>query len=158
MSAYDIRAAVRAVMDETDLTSPEEIAAKVAESVPAKSLRAVLATVLRDYVRIELGRDRSPVLRPAPTGSAKVRAYREYAQRWLRERVFVGDSGWKLLGDCTYENLRYLEQERLVNAERSRLAAARYATLAELVQRHSVARVADLPAALLTEAEGQVAA
>lgn len=33
-STFNIRSAVRAVIDDTDLASPEEIAAKVAESIP----------------------------------------------------------------------------------------------------------------------------
>lgn len=159
MTDFDIRKAVHAVMDETDLTSPEEIAAKVAESVPAKDLRRVLATVLRDYVRVEIGRERMTGP-PAPNSnrSAKVTAIRDAAPRWLRERVFVGGSAWLLLADCSYENLKFLESERLENAARSAAAAERYGRLADLVKRHKVSRVADLPRRVLDAEEGQAAA
>lgn len=168
MSDFDIRKAVHAVMAETDLTSPEEIAAKVAEDVPAKALRAVLARVLRTYVRIELGISRMPTMHvpdpanpvsspnirtPGSARSAKVRAIREAAPGWLRDRVYIGNHIWKMIGDCTYENLRYLESERVDNAERSRAAAARYGRLADLVKKHKAARVADLPAHVLIAGE-----
>lgn len=162
MSDFDIRATVRAVMDETDLTSPEEIAAKVAESVPQRELRRVLATVLREYVRVEIGRARMTTSRPEPevkpSRSAKVTAIRGAAPRWLRERVFVGDSTWLLLGECTYDNLKFLESERQVNAARSAAAAERYGRLAGLVKRHKVSRVADLPRRVLDADEWQEAA
>ncbi|HEY6110034.1 MAG TPA: hypothetical protein VIV56_14140 [Gemmatimonadales bacterium] len=151
MTDYDIRAAVRAVMDETDLTAPEEVAAKVAGDVPAKSLRPVLAFVLRDYVRIQFGVERmSNHLHPLPTRSAKVEAYREYAARWLRERVHVGNSEYKLLGDCTLDNVRYLEAERRENAARSLAVAERFAQLAEVMARHKARRVADLSPQVLS--------
>jgi hypothetical protein len=157
MAEYDIRKAVKAVMDGSDLASPEEIATKVAEGVPPRNLRSVLATVLRVYVRVELGRERmatSPRQAPeakAPVKanrSAKVAAIREAAPRWLRDRVFVGTQ-WLLLGDCSYVHLKFLESERTANASRSAAAAARYGHLAELVKQYHVSRVADLPRAVL---------
>jgi hypothetical protein len=51
MSTYDLRAHVVAVLDETSLTDPGEIADKVLEGIPAKHLRAALAVTLRAYVR-----------------------------------------------------------------------------------------------------------
>lgn len=166
MSAYDIRAAVKAVIDETDLTSPEEIAAKVAEMVPGRDLRPTLATVLRDFVRIELGRARSGAYQPTAqvppdrltNRSAKVSAIRDAAPRWLRERVYTGESGWLLLGDCSYDHLKYLQSERLENAARSAAAADRYGRLADLVKRHKVSRVSDLPRRVLDASDWQEAA
>lgn len=150
MSDFDIRKAVLAVIDETDLATPEEIAAKVAESVPGRELRSVLAFVLRDFVRVELGRGRMASRAPErstsakPQRSAKVASIRDYGRRWLRDREFVGDT-WKLLGDCSYENLRYLEADRVQNAARSTAAATRYGHLADLVKKHKTDRVAGLP-------------
>lgn len=163
-ATFDVRSAVRAVIRETDLTSPDEIAAKVAESVPAGELRAVLAIALRDLVRIEFGRSRmesgaSPIHLPTPPArSAKVRAIREAAPKWLRDRVCIGGSTHIMVRDCTYENLRYIEAQALIRVDRERATARRWGTLAELVQRHGVERVADLPAALIAGVEQRVAA
>jgi hypothetical protein len=165
VTGYDIRNAVRQAIEETDLAQPEDIAAKVTENVPSKHLRQVLEEVLRDYVRIELGRQRRNVAQPVPLaepgailpskahsistpGSAKVRAIRDAAPRWLATRVHVGCSTWKSLGDCTYEDLTFLVSERLGNAEQLRLKANQYQQLANLVQRYKVSFVADLPAAV----------
>lgn len=158
MSDFDIRKAVRAVMDETDLTAPEEVAAKVVESIPANRLRSVLTFVLRDYVRLEFGRARMNGNAPAPASrSSKVTAIRDAAPVWLRERVSTAD-GWTMLGDCTYENLLYLVADRLQNAARSTAAAEKYQRLADLVAKHKVARVSDLPRKVLSADEWQAAA
>lgn len=160
MTSYDIRAAIRTMIDETDLTAPEDIAARVVQEVPEDQLRAVLAMVLREYIRVELGRQRmapQPGPTPAPTRSAKVSAIRAAGPKWLRDRVFVGNSTWLMLGECGYEQLRYLESERRTNAARSVAAADRYARLAELVETYNVPRVADLPVEVLNN-EGEEAA
>lgn len=157
MSDFDIRKAVRAVMDETDLTAPEEVAAKVVESIPANRLRSVLTVVLRDYVRMEFGRARMNGAAPKPARSANVQAIRDAAPGWLRDRVKIADE-WTMLGDCTYENLLYLVADRLQNAARSTAAAEKYQRLADLVAKHKVSRVSDLPRKVLSADEWQAAA
>jgi len=163
MSEFDVRKAIRAVMDETDLTAPEDVAAKVAESVPAKHLRSALEVALRDYVRISFHRASTRWTRstpaPAANQSAKVTAIREVeAPRWLRERVYAGPAGWLFLGDCTEANLRYMEAERVENARRSEAAAEWFAGLAALVAQHKVGRVAELPVQVLAGLDRQAAA
>src|SRR5262249_54237544 len=126
------------------LISPEDIAARVAKAWPANRLRSAFAYILRDFVRIEMGRGRNHDSALRPTGSAKVRAIRAEAPKWLRDRVYVG-TGWTLLGQCGYEELLYLESERLDNAAKSNAAAKRYRRLADELKRHKVGKVADLP-------------
>jgi hypothetical protein len=150
MTDFDLRRSIRAIVEETDLASPEEITEKLAGQIPARDLRAVVTVLLRDYVRVELSRLRMGAHggdNPDATTnrSAKVAAIRAAAPRWLRDRVFVGGSEWKLLGDCTADNLSYLQQERRDNAARSLAAAEFFASLEKLVRRHKVARVSDLP-------------
>lgn len=156
MSDYDIRAAVREVIEETDLTSPEEIAGKVAESVPARQLRPVLADVLRDFVRLELGRERRHNV-TVPARSAKRDAIVEYGQRWLRDRVSVAGE-WQMVGDCTRDDCLTIAAERRENARRNESAAQVWEARAALLTKHRARRLADLPATALGEAEGQVAA
>lgn len=158
MSDFDIREAVRAVIEETDLTAPEEIAAKVAEGVPARQLRPVLSWVLRDYVRVELGRDRRHHHDvPLFARSAKREAIVEYAQRWLRDRVSVANE-WKMVGDCTAEDCLTVAAERRENARRNVLAAELWEARADLLKQHRSRRLADLPPDALGEAEGREAA
>lgn len=143
---FNIRHTVRDILDETDLTTPAEIAEKVAEMVPTNQLRTTLATALREYVRVELTHTRARAAQPTRTGgpSAKVTAIRDAAHQWLRQRVCAGDT-WKMLGDCTYEDLLRLEQDRREHAQRSAAAAERFAALAALVRKHKAGRVGDLP-------------
>jgi len=165
---YDVRAAIRSVINETDLASPDDISDKVATNVPERQLRAVLADVLREFVRVELTRHRSGIASPvasqseSPVAAAAVSAKRaaivDYAARWLRERVAVAENEWKLLGDCHRGDLLYLAEARRRNAERSLSAAGRYDRYAVALAEHGAARVADLPHAVIAAIESAVAA
>jgi hypothetical protein len=168
MTGYDVQRVIREIIEDTDLTNPREIAAKVAENIPDEDLHDALGMVLPHYVRLVLGQHRASVAPPAPLlgpgaiappapegtappgpagTSAKVRAIRDAAPQWLRERVHVGSSRWKLLGDCTCEDLMFLARERVDNAERLKNRAKTYLDLAHLMEQHNVGLVADLPAA-----------
>lgn len=152
MSTFSLSAAVRAVIDETNIADPRELAAKVAEGVPSKHLRDALAEALATYVRVQFTRDREPVPVPVPNRSAKVAALQAHAERWRRvllDRVHVGNGCWSLLTDCSYDHLMFMVAERRANAAANLAAADRYAALADLVQHHRVARVGDLPDTVL---------
>jgi hypothetical protein len=161
MTDFSLRALVRNVLDETDLTSPDEIAEKVAASIPKEQLRAVLALTLRDFVRIEMTRSRSAgqndEKQPRPANrSAKVSAIRDAAPKWMRERVYVGTT-WKLLAECTYDNLMFLVADRSALAAQNQAAAERYQKIADAVKRARVACVADLSKAAITRLEAVAA-
>lgn len=161
MSTYDLRADVRAVLDSSNLTDPGEIADKVAESIPASALRAALHVTLRSYVRQVMAETRTnsaPNFRsPAAGRSVKVQAIRDGWQRQLDNRVHVGDSEWKLLGDCTYEDLLACAAEREAIAARNQSMARYYRGLAGLVAEHDTAALRDVPAEVLMPALGAVA-
>jgi hypothetical protein len=162
MTDFSLRALVRNVLDETDLTSPDEIAEKVAASIPKDQLRAVLAMTLRDFVRVEMTRVRSAgqnddKAQPRPANrSAKVTAIRDAAPKWMRERVYVGTT-WKLLAECTYDNLMFLVADRSALAAQNSAAADRYQKIADAVKRARVACVADLSKAAITRLESVAA-
>jgi hypothetical protein len=160
MTDFDISAAVRNILDETDLTDPGDIAAKVAEQIPARQLREVVAYLLRSHVRVEFHRYPPPptTTKPSPANrSAKVTAIREAAPGWLRRRVHVGDSEYMVLADCTYDNLLYLQQERMTKATQLAAAADWYGRAAELVKQHHARCLGALPATALA-ALGEVQA
>ncbi len=159
MAEFDLREAVHAVVNDTDLASPREIAAKVAENVPQRHLRAALADALVDYVRDELGRMRGRRGRAGRPGSysPKRAAIADMWRHELRDRIHVGDAQWKLLGDCTYDDLAKAAAERREQARRNAARAAFYENLAELVREHGAATVAELPAEALDTAFGAAA-
>jgi hypothetical protein len=160
-SNFDLRAAVAKVLDTSDLAEPDEIASKVAENVAARDLRSALALALVPYVRIQMDNSRrsnvilngdSDVQRKQSARSPKVAAIRDAWAAALRDRVHVSD-GWKLLGDCTYEDLLFAAEERREKARQNVARAERFEWLAERLQANGVARVADLPKNDLRELE-----
>lgn len=171
MTDYDLRAAIEAVVMDSDLASPREIAEKVAGEVPVGELRAVLAATLTSYVRTYLGqrRNANPALSPtatheyAGTGndrrpralpvarSRKVTSIREAWRAALRDRICVGEGQWQTLGQCSYGQLMYAAAERQTQANRNTAKAEQFRALAEKLKAHGVARVSDLPTAVLAD-------
>lgn len=153
MSDFSLAALIRQVIDETDLATPDEIADKVAEMVPSRQLRAAIAELLREVVRVELTRTRSnpvPVARRIANPSAKVRGLRQMADAWrrrLRDRIHIGQGpdAWKLLADCTATDFRFAADERRTMAAGILAAATEYESFAEALETHKVSRFADLP-------------
>jgi len=152
MTEFNVRAVIREVVEESGLTDPGEIAAKVAENVPAKALRPVLAEVLRDTVRIALHsyktwRQPSPEperdRRPSSGRSAKVGAIRDWA-RVLRQPVAVEGNVWKQFGECSADDLAFLAVDRRENAAESLAAAVRFEKYAAALDEHGAEAVADL--------------
>jgi len=170
VTRYDLRADIKAVIAETGWVDPGEIAAKVCENVPAKSLRAALREMARDYVRRIQAEDRAlsnfgsghaghgTQMRPAAAGKSwKGDGIRAHVNRQLAVATFVGDGEYKQYGDCTYENLMFRaalyeckEQENAAWKRREHRNAA-------LLTEHGVQTVRDLPAEVLMQALGDVA-
>jgi hypothetical protein len=161
MTDFNLRATIREVVESSGLTDPGDIAAKVAENVPQKLLRTVLADALRDVVRIELHSYtswRRPEPEPnhgrSPSGSrsAKVAAYRVWA-RILRKPVAVEGNEWKAFGECGPEDLSFLAQDRRQNAAESLAAAERFEKYAAALEEAGAETVADLPDAVIASIE-----
>lgn len=149
---FNIRREIRSIIDGTDLASPAEIAAKVAENIPDNLLREVVAQLLPELVRVELTRVRMVTPPNQSARSAKVTAIRRAAEGWrraLRDRIHVGRGEWRLLADCSAEHLRFAAQERQQQAAQSLAAADRYAAIADACEQHKVTRTADLPEPVL---------
>lgn len=155
-SQYNLHDAVASVLDTTNLTEPAEIAAKVAENVPSRELRRVVGELLPAYVR-EVNRHRRNLGLTSENAnqsarSSKVAAFRAIGRAWLRNRIQV-ESGWKLLADCSYEDLMWAAENRRQIAAQNFAKAEEYEALAQHVQAHGVDRLADLPDAALDELE-----
>lgn len=147
-TTFDVRRTVRSVIDDTDLASPREIAAKTAEMVPDEHLRDALATALVSLAHDEVTRSRMATAALNANPSAKVAAIRAAAETWrraLHDRVHVGAGDWKLLADCTHTDLMFAADERRDMARRNAARADWYAALAELVAAHGAGRVGDVP-------------
>ncbi len=156
--AFDLHALVRSVTDGSSLRGPREIAAKVAENVPANKRLAALEDALVPYVRIYLQHARQPAS-PAPkqTGnrnsarSSKVTAIREGWKKTLAGQFHIGAGEWQALADCTYENVAFLAAERRDVAARTVAAAEMFEALANAMRKAKVNHVRDLPESVLAQ-------
>lgn len=83
--------------------------------------------------------------------SAKVAAYQEMGLRWLDDRLYTSHDprSWKSVGDCGYDDLMFAVAQRREQAARTTAKADEIERMAELVQRHGVRRVRDLPESVL---------
>ena len=160
---FDLRALVRQVATETSLRGPEEITAKVVEMVPDKHLRAALLLTLPDTVRRVLFQDRQPVERYArqtekqtagnvnSARSSMSKRIREGWRRTLAGQFHIGHGQWKVLGECTYDEVMFLSAERQAHAEANAAAAAMFARLAAAMKRRKATTAGDLPEKVLVE-------
>lgn len=158
---FSLRHVVHDVLTETDLADPSDVANAVLARIPEDLSRVALAQALRGYVRQVIGQAR--MTRPEqdteqkPTGrSWKRDALREGWRDRLHDRTHV-ENGWKLLAECTYEDLLAAAAERRDLAERNLASAQQYEKWASLVSEYGVETFGDLPAAVLAEALGRAA-
>lgn len=150
-TTFNLRAAVREVLDQTNEADPGVIAGMVVAQVAKKDRDAALSQAMRLFVRQVISETRVGH-RPANvtplrkgTHSRKVAAIREGWARRLRDRVHVGGSEWKQLGDCTYDDLMAAASERQDLADRNATWAQEYRVMASAVLDADVERFRDLP-------------
>lgn len=145
---------IRQVVDQTGLDDPRQVAEKVAEITPDEQVRDFYARMLVQEVRVFFSSERRrafdavkgkqsgrKALGPART---KVSVVRDWWSEFCSSRVHVGDSVWKSLGECTFEDLRALHDERVDHAERTLSEAQRFDLLAKLLEEDGVSRVCEL--------------
>lgn len=172
-AVFSLRAIVREVIDGSTITDPGEVAAEVDRRVPDEHVREAMNEGLRALVRevfraggIPPGVREAPRPGRAPVAplkgrSAKRKAINDSWKRVLEKRVHVGPdpSAWKLMGDCAYDDLMFMAEERRAIAARTLSRADRYEALADLLKLHGVEQVRELPEEVLVahlgEGEGQ---
>lgn len=163
MSDFSLRKLVRDVLSASTMADPRGLAAEVFGRISPEDYGAALGECLPDVVREEIRYSRNHVAPAAPMAeqagsgappsgrSSKVASIRAMWQQKLRERIHTGPSAteWRLLGDCTFEDLMFAAGERREIAARNEVKAEEYAQLAEAVRAAGVQRVRDLPAETL---------
>lgn len=137
--------------------SPRELAKHVAAATRDVDMAAFYEQTLTEYISSMLRTSRNaalndmcanstpPVQRRTPNPSPKLRDMRDGWKKLCAERVHVGASQWKTLGECGAEDLKYCIAEREEHIERVRGQIANYEKLVRLLGEHHVAKVADLP-------------
>lgn len=163
MSSFNARALVRDVLHTSTLADPGDVAEEVFKRIPEEDHAEALRQLLRLFVRQVISEERishgpaAPVTSTVNSGrSRKVRAIREDWQRRLDDRLH-GQSEWKLLRDCTYEDLTAAAAERRDLAARNEAWARTYDEWARLLTEHDVKTFGELPAAVLQDTLGAAA-
>lgn len=179
-TGIDLRKEIRAIMDSTELTTPQEISDAVFRLINRDNAIDAVDQMLTGFVRGVINERRTvsgpkvPLeairsagktsrkpnqsnLPPAPSRSTKVTGIREGWQRYLDVRVHVEAGRWKFFKDLTEGDLRYAAKERRNNADRNLQEARRYEAWAQLVAEHDVATFKDLPIEVQMKAIGTVA-
>lgn len=155
---------VRAVLAESEATSPDVIAEQVLSGSSAAERKAWLAHILPSYVADVMRSERNAALNQAarpgrrtPSASAKVAGVRDWWTKFLESRISVG-AEWKSVGDLTAEDLSVVVAERRDQAARILTQADRYEALIELLTTHRVSCVRELPSDVVLAAGVAVAA
>ena len=171
MTGFNLRGLVRQVAKSSTLRSPDELADEILRRIPQEELLNVLRDALKPLVREVIfearphgkfttgyGRPSQAAAISAPArGSMKVAAIREGWQETLQARYSVGPGQFKLLRECTYEDLQLIARGMDHRAETFASKARSLRSLASAVLEHDVATVEDLPAEVLMVSLGAAA-
>ncbi len=164
MPEFDVWAVIDAVADESDVADPKRLAVLVSTRVPKVHATTALNQVLPVVLQHRLSQ-RRPVAPPRgsapdglsglskPTGSRKVEGIRSAWAAWLRQRISVSPNEWKLLADCTAEDLEYSAGLNDRHAQANQARAEMKRRLAKLLEEHEAKTVKDLPQEALAEFE-----
>lgn len=172
MATFDLRAAMRRLMDDTDLKDPSDFAVELFKLIPVNQRAVILRKLLRGFARVQLGLSRSRpkgqesttvelanAHRAASGRSARVQGYRTIeGPRWLRERTFLGDH-WEMVADCTLADVVFLKDEAFRLSSRLHdIGEKRWAALESLMIQYGVVRIRDLPAGVLASFDWEAGA
>ena len=143
---FDIRAAVRDAIEAGLSPDPEVLAEKVAADIPAKDLRAALASVLPTFISTRLSLSRASTLRPQPEVEPT-----PGQSKWVRHAsvlnvpVVGADGLRKFLRDCTTEDLLAMVEDRRSRAAANEAMADKYEALRAMLAKRRARVVGDLP-------------
>lgn len=138
---------------------PRDREAALAQALPAYVRHQVLQLRKNTAIRAEDARTAEVVtasagrgkLRPLPTRSAKRERIAQWWRRALEEKYATATPGIvKSLGDMGRDDLLFAIQSRERYAQRTAAKALELRGLLDLLERHEVARVRDLPEAVLS--------
>lgn len=124
---------------------PHKIARLVAECTSPDDVHDFYVQALERMVTDMVRKSRNSALASPQGRSPKVEQRRSWWARILRERVHVGESKWKPLGECTVGDLDFCIEERHSQIEALQTQIGKYDTIRAAMLTHGATTVADLP-------------
>lgn len=156
MSDFDLRREIRVIASERDGWDLDSLTDLVVKATPRSQLAAAYRLALREFVRIELGRDSTdsrPGQEPlddhyASAGAGTpnhARSRAALARAGFRMRIHTGPGEWKAIEVCTAAELLYAAAECDRMAEFNARRADQYRSLVKLLEENDADTVGDLP-------------
>lgn len=163
MSEFSLGRLVYRAVKETSLVDPSEVAQAIFDQIDESDHDAALLQALRTIARIEMASQREivalPDLQGTPkAGRSRAAAVREWWSGLLAEPERNAAGKWVALGDFTAADLLAAADLRLKLARENEVKALQYKAFADLMAKHDVKRLRDVPRRELATAAGQVAA
>lgn len=144
MTDYDVIAELKAALAASTEPDPAAVAHEFAATVPSRVRAQALAQALARLAPVMAATMRSTAMGSAPVGRNRWTGIGAiYKQAKLNDRMRVAD-GWKKLGDCTAEDLRFVAERNREHARATIARAVQYERLADLLDERGVTTVADL--------------
>jgi hypothetical protein len=155
-----LHSVVVAVLAESELSDPRAVAELVAAATPPDLIRDFYTDAVVSEVRAVMGAQRNRAMSNAlnPSRSPKLAQRRDWWADMLASRIHVGGGTWRTLGECGAEQLTFAEVERRRDAERELRRAESFKALRNLLRKHKVNTVGELPADAARSAVAAVAA
>lgn len=125
----------RAVIEQTDLVDPDDIAAEVFRRTPKGDIDQLYRGLLRDVARSAIHKASMQVTaehrdqpRRSPNRSSKVAAIRAAHYSYYDQRVYASGE-WKLLRNCTRDDVLDLAAQRQQAADQNAAKAEEFRAL-----------------------------
>lgn len=145
MSTLSLTALIREVVTENPEAQARKLAQMVAERTSVDDLRDFYAFALEPMVQDQIRQDRNTTMNSKQGRSAKLEQRRSWWARMCAQRVHVGESTWKALGDCGADDLEFCINERREQVGALLGQIAKYEVIRDALAAHGVDTVAELP-------------
>lgn len=145
---FDPHATARQIITETNLTDPTEIADAVYDRTPEDAIHEAYRLILRNTAReairtANMQASSTPEPRRNPNRSSRVAAIKRTHIAYFDQRVFA-NGNWKLLRDCTREDVLDLAAQRQEIADRNAAKDDEFRSIHDQMVTANVTVVGDL--------------
>ncbi len=132
-------------------TDRDLLAKAVIARIDDSDLPHALFEAVRRCVAQEVTRERMVRVKPDTSADAPASSRWDDVAHVLRQRLPVADGSWKLLADCTADDLLHAARVRREHAAENLAAAERFEAAAAVLSQRGERTVGDLPKSVVRE-------